>query len=36
MKKVILSCLKINLKIFNKLREPDIFVKEFIRPKIDF
>ena len=29
MKKVILSCLKMNLKISHKLRQPDIFVKGF-------
>ena len=29
MKKVILSCLKMNLKISHKLTQPDIFVKGF-------
>ena len=31
MKKVILGCLKMNLKISHKLRQPNIFVKEFKR-----
>ena len=35
MKKVILSCLKMNLKISHKLR-PDLFVKGFKKLKINF
>ena len=36
MKKVILSCLKMNLKITNKLRQPDMFVKGFKKSKNNF
>ena len=36
MKKVILVCLKMNLKISHKIRQPDIFVKGFKKSKTDF
>ena len=35
-KKIILSCLKIDLKIFHQLRKPDLFAKGFKKLKIDF
>ena len=35
-KKIILSFLKIDLKIFHQLRKPDLFAKGFKKLKIDF